>query len=101
MLGCGKPGPPPSPLCRWCVFHARCSVFQLVRLQQNNGIPVQTESFPVTQGWEMTCLPQWDFPVQVPGPHPCPRYDGPCCPQQQSTLTLSGSQGIDRVLQLP
>lgn len=101
MVGYGRPGPPPSPLFRWCVFHARYSVFQLVRLQQNSGIPVQAESFPVTQGWEVTRLPQWGFPVQIPVPHPCPRCGGACCPQQQSTLILSGSQDIDRVLQLP
>lgn len=78
-------------------FNGACSIpgtvcFSGSSLQQDKGIPVETEYIPLSWRYKVTRPSQWEVPQQIPVDNTFPRCDGIWCSQQHSTLIHSESQ---------
>ena len=96
-----RPKLPSSLLFQQRMFHSRYSAFQEVQLAPGQWDPMETEQFPLTQGYEVT-HPSWqNVPLQILVDNSFPRHNGALCSQQHSTLIHSKSEDNGFLLRLP
>ena len=101
--GYARLGSPPSPSSNGTCSTPATVCFNRPSLQQDNAIPPETESLPLTPGGggQVTHPSWWYIPLQIPVGNFFPRRDGAWGSEQQSRLIHSESRGHGCFLSFP